>query len=268
MEARLQTRIAPLRARRLHKGGNRYPWRRGAIRAAGVFLLIGLSAWSVGLYRKNGLLDMQLGQLTRDVADLRFAMGDIHAAARMYRTPAVIAQRTADPVLDRRLTALDRLEGDERPLRLWSQARRAVGNSQRRLLSQICGEFPDHWLADEAFVLLEKATGRNLLRLRPLDVVAEGPLTPITSPPAGSEPQEHFRTLITQLRQYATASESEGADFALFRAAQIADTELGVADAVEGYTYLLEKVDSGRIRDLALARLKTLTSASGARQDP
>ncbi|MHC4393467.1 MAG: anti-sigma factor family protein, partial [Planctomycetota bacterium] len=169
-EARLETHIAPLRARRLATSGSRWRW---AARLAAAVMVGGLTALSLGLYKQNQTQRSEIATLSVRLGDSEFDAGRIASAKRHYDMGglALTSGPSEDRSRARRQEALPALlECDERLTRLWAQARNSIGQEQEQFLTEICYEFSEHPFADEAFLSLRRILeNQPARRVRPLE---------------------------------------------------------------------------------------------------
>jgi hypothetical protein len=243
-EARLEARVAPLRAERLAARASARPLRwRTLGRVAAAVAIGGLSALSVSLYFQTRELTRQIGSLQHQHVDLLI-------------TTDPRATRTL-PLTDEQAALLDKLGPDGRPVRLYSLARMEIGDRQRKILSEFLANFPRHVLADEVFAALRKQGDATP---RPLDVAVRNPIRIVMPPLPGQVAQEHFQREIARLKGLAVKDgDSHFNDYARFRAARVAEEELGDRERAESeYKDVVASAAPGAIRDAAEERVQAL----------
>jgi len=262
LEARLETRVAPIRARRLalgDRGAFRWRWAR---RVAAALLVAGLGLTSARLYQENARQQRRLVAVARDLADLKFVTGDVRGAYEGYAfavragtLTGVGAARYA--VKDRVLALPPRLPA------LWALARRAAADEQARLLTEVLWDFPDHPFADEAYVALRSIRRHHPARLRPLEAVADRALGVLRSAAgSGAGGAQHLRAEVERLLLEAEERTAAVRVWVWLRAGRIAETDLkDPAFAATLYRRVTAQTGvDGPVRDYAVRRLEKLAA--------
>jgi hypothetical protein len=250
--AKLEARVAPLRAERLALRAARRGLRSSAAglrRVAAVLLIGGLGALSATLFFETRTLKSKLAEVEEErIRDL-IATGDVPGARRLLVTSG------ADPRIE---AALPKIEGiPQGAIRLYNLAEREVGKRQRELLLQILADYPRSWIADEAFAALQK---RGDATPRRLDVAMLTPLPIVMRPLPGTPAAEHYAREIERLRALATPEQdSRFARYARFRAARVAEEDLGdTARALEEYRVIANAGPADALREAAMERIRAI----------
>lgn len=224
-DARLEARLAPLRAERLARraaaggGGRRARW-FAPLRIAAAVLILGLGGLSGKLW---------------------FKVAELEREAERGRIPGTLLVT----------------EIDHRPLHAYNLARAETGERQREQLLDFLATFPRHWLADEVFATLQR---RGDVTPRSLDVASARRVHVVAQPLPGKSAAEHYAREVERLRALARPEQDPRFNaYALLRAARVAEKELGNPErAVEEYRQVLATVPAGPVRDFADERIRAL----------
>lgn len=244
LEARLEARVAPLRAEKLAARAYRQPARwRTLGRVAAMLVIGGLSALSATLFFQTRDLKQEVATLLHEQNSSRIERGE----------PLV----TGAQLTDEQREIMAKLGSDTRPMRLYGLARLQIGEPQRRILAEFLANFPKHILADEVFSALRKQGDATP---RPVGIAVRAPLR-VVMPPLPNQPAgPHFAREIERLKALATKdTDARFNDYARFRAARVAEEDLGdPARAVEEWKGVVALTAPGAIRDAAEERLQAL----------
>ncbi len=250
--ARLEARVSPLRAARMARSvGRAGIFRFGRIAAA--FLIGGLAAIAGGFYVQNRSQAGKIDMLQRALADASWKNGDLAGATRLYVTTG---EAQSDPTVRDRIATAVALEDDPRVAEWWALVRNEKGEqASRELVAEFLAAYPKHALADQAFLALQK---KGMPKPPPLETAVLKPIPFVVRPlPEATAEQTAatHRARIAELREYARSADPKTGAWALYRAARIAEEQVGDgALAAELYAEAMRRVPSGAIHDAARER--------------
>jgi hypothetical protein len=253
-DARLESRVAPLRARRMAFEASGFSRYTRYARVAAAFLIGGLLALSGGLFLQTRGQAQRIGALERSLAEAAWRDGDMHAYAALVKA----SDTQSHPHVAARLKIADEVEPEV--AKIWALSRQAVTEEDaRERISELLANFPKHPLADQAFIALEKT---GMPTPPPLERALLNPVPLGPAPTVAGETREQFARLrVAKLRAYAASSDPKSGAFALFRAGRIAEEELKDGKiAAELYDAAAARIPAGRIQEAALegaARVRT-----------
>jgi hypothetical protein len=263
LDARIETRVAPLRAARMARTIGRFPV---LARVAAAFLVGGLGVLSGGLYLRSRGQAEEIALLHRQVADYAWEKGDIARAAEGYRDYLLV---TARELPDERAVR-ERLEAvrdvDPEVARLYMPARQP-GASEREVrerIAHLLATYPLHPLSDQAFAALQK---RGVPTPPPLEQAVARPVSVFPSRPLEGEtlPEAWRRAVARQREMAAAAGDARVAAYALLRAGHLAEESLkDRALALSLYREAAAALPGGGpIAEAARGRVAALAGAAG-----
>lgn len=251
LEAKLASAMAQHRQRKSVVRKWPAPYLRPGV-AAALVVSVGLLAFHFGGQRQQ----VRVGGLLEEVANLRFAIADVQGAKQAFAALAVTGRALA-PASEQQRQALERLDGKDTPVRWYALARLEKGSKARERLQEICYQFPEHWLADEAFHVLSQ---KGEVRPRPLELAALQPLGGVAPPVPGGDRTVHYREQLVRLDHVADGAKSPKlAAFARLKAASIAQDLLDDrALARKQLQMVIDSAGEGPVKQAAERRLAML----------
>jgi hypothetical protein len=251
-DARLEARIAPLRARRFASSYGLFS-RVGRVAAA--FLIGGLSVLAGGLYVQSQRQAGEIALLRGEVADQAWRDGN------MQRYAALVVGTTdamqSDPIVRERLEAM-KVIGDDEVAKAWALAsKEQVGDEVRKRVEDFIATYPKHALSEQAFLALQKS---GVPTLPPLERAAIHPIPLMARQPLPNETREAAaRREVEKLTDHAAKGDDKVAAYAFFRAGEIAESALKDATlAADLYARSMAKAAAGPTFEAAKERLEAV----------
>jgi len=258
LDARIESRVAPLRAARMARSYGRFPV---LARIAAAALVGTLAVVSAGLYSQTREQAAEIALLQKSIGDEQWGRGEVALATRSYGLAFRARPLADDPLVERRLAAAKGI--DEGIARLYAQTREAGAEREiRERIGELLARYPGHALADQAFLALGKT---GVPTPPPLEQALTQPAVPLVPARAlpGLSLEETTRGWIDQMRHLAAdAPDAKPAAYALLRAGNAAETALSDrALAAELYREAARRLPDGAIATAAAARLDALERA-------